>query len=200
MQLTNDFTIRAGWEEAWPVLTDLTRVVPCLPGASLDSVEGQTFVGRMSMRLGPMSLSYGGEGKISPDAAARSIVVEAAGNEQRGGGSAAATITAVLDPLSDDRTRVHVTTDLDLSGRPAQFGRGIMMEVASRLLDRFAADLERELQCTPPAAGQDAVAPAEEPLDLRSVGIAPVLKRVVPVLVGAAVTGLVLRRLARPRR
>ncbi|HET9498948.1 MAG TPA: SRPBCC family protein [Marmoricola sp.] len=201
MELINDFTIAASADEAWPVLTDLSRVVPCLPGASLDSVDTNTFTGGMKIKLGPMSLSYKGEGKISPDHVARSIVVEATGGEQRGGGSAAATITAVLEPLDVSRTRVRVTTDLDLSGKPAQFGRGIMVDVAGRILGTFASNLERELQAAPMEEKVPAPGSSSEPLDLGAAGLLPVLKRVVPVLVGSVVVGLVVRRLARrPRR
>lgn len=198
MELINDFTIAAGVDEAWPVLTDLSRVVPCLPGASLDSVDGNAFTGGLKVKLGPMSLAYKGEGKLSPDEVARSIVVEATGGEQRGGGSAAATITAVLEPLASDRTRVRVRTDLDLSGKPAQFGRGIMVDVAGRMLDTFASNLERELQSAP--AAESARAPANEPLDLGAAGLVPVLKRVVPALVGSVVVGILVRRLVQRAR
>lgn len=200
MELINDFTIAAGVDEAWPVLTDLSRVVPCLPGASLDSVDGNAFTGGLKVKLGPMSLAYKGEGKLSPDEVARSIVVEATGGEQRGGGSASATITAVLEPLADDRTRVRVRTDLDLSGKPAQFGRGIMVDVAGRLLGTFATNLERELQTAPAGVAGSPAAPSSEPLDLGAAGLAPVLTRLAPVVVGSVVVGLVVRRLVRRTR
>lgn len=201
MELINDFTIASSADQAWPVLTDLSRVVPCLPGATLDSVDGNAFTGGMRIKLGPMSLAYKGEGKLSADEPARSIVVQANGGEQRGGGSAAATITAVLEPLGADRTRVRVTTDLDLSGRPAQFGRGIMVDVAGRLLGTFATNLERELQTTSARVEDPAPARSNEPLDLGAAGLVPVLKRVAPIVVGAVVGGLVVRLLVgRARR
>lgn len=205
MELNNDFTIAASAEEAWPVLTDLSRVVPCLPGATLDSVDGNAFAGGLAIKLGPMGLRYKGEGKLSADEVARSIVVEATGGEQRGGGSAAATITAVLEPLGADRTRVRVVTDLDLTGKPAQFGRGILVDVAGRLLDTFASNLEEQLQAPPAPAGSDtqSVEPAavdRAPLDLGAAGLVPVLKRVAPVAIGSVILGLVVRRLVRRAR
>ncbi|WP_310961301.1 SRPBCC family protein [Nocardioides marmorisolisilvae] len=200
MQLSNDFTIAASADEVWPVLTDLSRVVPCFPGASLDSVDGQAFTGRMTIKLGPMRLSYKGDGKIAPDEGARTIIMEAGGGEVRGGGSAEATITAALTPVADDRVRVRVTTDLDLSGKPAQFGRGIMVDVASRLLDAFATNLERELESVPSLTETPAPAASTEPLDLGAAGLLPLVKRAVPVLVGMLALGLVVRCLVRRAR
>uniref|UniRef100_UPI0037CA3456 SRPBCC family protein n=1 Tax=Nocardioides terrisoli TaxID=3388267 RepID=UPI0037CA3456 len=182
------------------MLTDLSRVVPCFPGASLDSVDGQAFTGRMTIKLGPMRLSYKGDGKIAPDEGARTIIMEAGGGEVRGGGSAEATITAALTPVADDRVRVRVTTDLDLSGKPAQFGRGIMVDVASRLLDAFATNLERELESVPSLTETPAPAASTEPLDLGAAGLLPLVKRAVPVLVGMLALGLVVRCLVRRAR
>jgi carbon monoxide dehydrogenase subunit G len=199
MQLNNDFTIASSVEEAWPVLTDLSRVAPCMPGATLDSVDGNAFTGRMAIKLGPMSLAYKGEGKIFPDEAARSIVMDVAGGEQRGGGRAAAKITAVLEPLAADRTRVRVVSDLELSGKPAQFGRGILVDVAGRLLSTFAANLESELRATPlePASSGAASTAGAQQLDLGAAALAPLLKRVAPVVLGTIVVGFIVRQLVR---
>lgn len=199
MQLTNEFSIPAGAEQAWAALTDLQRVVPCLPGASLDTLDDADFTGKMAVKLGPMSLRYAGSGTLLAEADTRRIVVDAKGGEQRGGGSAAATITATLHPVDATRTTVRVDTDLALSGRPAQFGRGIMMEVAGRMLDSFAANLEQELSSHAVRESADAAQPAPrppaEPLDLTGVGLVPVLKRVVPVVaVAALVAGVVVWR------
>lgn len=198
MQLDNDFIVAASLAQAWPVLIDLERVVPCLPGASLDSVDGQTFTGQMTMKLGPMSLAYRGGGKLAAEEATRTIVVEAAGGEQRGGGSAAATITATLEPLDEIRTRVRVTTDLDLSGKPAQFGRGILVDVAGRLLSNFAIALEQELLSTSPTVASDK--PAVAPLDLGATTVLPLLKRVGPALLGAVALAVLVRHLTRRTR
>jgi len=201
VQLTNEFSIPAGAEQAWAALTDLQRVVPCLPGASLDTLDDADFTGKMAVKLGPMSLRYAGSGTLLAEQNARRIVVDAKGGEQRGGGNAAATITATLHPVDATRTTVRVDTDLALSGRPAQFGRGIMMEVAGRMLDSFATNLAQELSTVPTGepASDSPAAPAidraaAEPLDLAGVGLVPVLKRAVPVAAAALVVAWLIRQ------
>lgn len=202
MQLLNDFTIAASAEHAWPLLTDLHRVVSCLPGASLESVDCDAFRGSMQIKVGPMNLSYQGEGKFSPNEQTRTIVVEANGTEKRGAGGAAATITAELDSVNTLRTRVRVTTDLDLSGKPAQFGRGIVIDVARRLLSTFAANLEAALHEAPPGpkSAPTPEAVADEPLALGVAGISGALKLVAPTLAASAVFWLIMRRLVRRPR
>lgn len=218
MQFENEFTVAGGIDEVWPVLLDLNRVVPCLPGASLDSVDGDAFKGRMRIRLGPMQLSYGGEGTMTPDAAAKKITVDARGSEQRGSGSANATIVASLGELSATRTQVVVVTDLDITGKPAQFGRGIMAEVANKMIATFASNLQAQLAAAseaststsgattagePATVGAPAAQPTSEPLDLLGMGATPMLKKA-GAAVGAglallAFTVLVRRRCGRKR-
>ncbi|WP_018156790.1 SRPBCC family protein [Demetria terragena] len=204
MQLTNEFCIPAGVDQAWAVLTDLSRVVPCLPGASLDALDGPDFTGQMAVKLGPMSLKYAGSGTLHPDEQARRIIVVATGGEQRGGGSAEATISATLSAAGATTTQVRVETDLALSGRPAQFGRGIMMEVAGRMLDSFATNLASELSSAPAGeavaradeVSQPVARTAAEPLDLGNIGLVPALKRAVPVA-AVVVVGVAIWRLRR---
>lgn len=158
MLLRNEFFVPAGVEEVMPVLLDLERVVNCLPGAALDAVQGDAFEGRMSVRLGPMQLSYRGAGTLTADEPGRRIVVEAKGSEQRGSGSATATIVATLREGGADKTLVQVETDLDITGKPAQFGRGVMQDVSDKLLGQFVACLEQRLTAPEPDA-----APTPEP-------------------------------------
>lgn len=198
MLLRNEFFVPAGVEEVMPVLLDLERVVNCLPGAALDAVQGDAFEGRMSVRLGPMQLSYRGAGTLTADEPGRRIVVEAKGSEQRGSGSATATIVATLREGGADKTLVQVETDLDITGKPAQFGRGMLQEVAGRIIGVFAEQLEAQLVQGTEASAADAPA---EPLDLLKLTGSPLLKRGLPIAAGAllavcAVT-LLVRRLRR---
>lgn len=154
MELTNTFTVPAPVDEAWTRLLDLPAIAPCLPGATLTGVDGDDFTGTVKVKLGPISLTYKGSGHIRErDEAAHRVVVEASGRETRGPGTATATITATL-AADGDGTRVDVATGLTVTGRPAQFGRGMLGDVSTRLLDQFADCLGRQLR--PPA-------PPEEP-------------------------------------
>ncbi len=129
MQLDHTFTVPADPDEAWKLFHDLARVAPCMPGAVLDTLDGDAFTGRVKVRIGAVQMSYRGEGTVTRDEAARSMHLALSGSETRGSGTASATVTATL-AAGPDGTRVHVRTDLDITGRPAQFGRGIMTEVS----------------------------------------------------------------------
>jgi carbon monoxide dehydrogenase subunit G len=157
MNLENEFTVPVPVDEAWQVLLDVERVAPCMPGATLTSVDGDDFTGTVKVKVGPITVTYKGEAKfLSKDDATHTAVIEAKGKESRGSGTAGATVTATL---VDDggRTKVRVVTDLNVTGRPAQFGRGVMAEVAAKLIDQFAKCLEDEINA--PAA---APAPAKK--------------------------------------
>jgi len=202
VQLHHEFTIPVTVEQAWPLLLDLERIVPCLPGAAVDSLVDDVFTGRVAVKLGAIGLTYRGEGKfIEREASTRRIVVEARGSEQRGGGTAAATITATLAPASAGGTRVTVVTDLDVTGKPAQFGRGLMSEVGGKLIDSFATKLGEELKASPTAAGSTRpIASADpEPIDVLKLGGGSVAKQVLPfaaaaLIIAAAVVEYLRRR------
>ncbi|MGY1724885.1 SRPBCC family protein [Blastococcus sp. SYSU DS0533] len=145
MQLENSFTVPVPVDEAWRVLLDIERIAPCMPGAALDSVEGDDFTGRVKVKLGPINLTYQGKASfIEKDEAAHRAVIDARGKDQRGNGTAAATVTANLR-AEGSVTRVDVLTDLNITGRPAQFGRGVMTDVGNKLLGQFADKLAAQL-------------------------------------------------------
>jgi carbon monoxide dehydrogenase subunit G len=163
MELTHRFTVPISTEEAWSTFNDLETIVPCFPGAALMSFDGERFEGGCKVKLGPVSLQYTGSGRfVERDAAAKRVLIEANGKDKRGNGTAAATITARLTASGDDTTAVEVTTDLTITGRPAQFGRGVMQDVSDRLLAQFSSCLEAKLgSANPQARGADAAGTAE---------------------------------------
>ena len=145
MQLENSFTVPVPVDEAWRVLLDIERIAPCMPGAAVDSVNGDDFTGRVKVKLGPINLTYQGKASfVEKDEAAHRAVIDARGKDQRGNGTAAATITAQL-AAEGSITRVDVLTDLNITGRPAQFGRGVMTDVGNKLLGQFADKLAAQL-------------------------------------------------------
>ncbi|RBY79976.1 SRPBCC family protein [Blastococcus sp. TF02A-26] len=145
MQLENSFTVPVPIDEAWRVLLDIERIAPCMPGAALDSVTGDDFTGRVKVKLGPINLTYQGKASfVEKDEAAHRAVIDARGKDQRGNGTAAAVVTATL-AAEGDVTRVDVLTDLNITGRPAQFGRGVMTDVGNKLLGQFADKLAAQL-------------------------------------------------------
>lgn len=145
MQLENSFTVPVPIDEAWRVLLDIERIAPCMPGAALDSVDGDDFTGRVKVKLGPINLTYQGKASfIEKDEAAHKAVIDARGKDQRGNGTAAAVVTARL-AAEGAITRVDVLTDLNITGRPAQFGRGVMTDVGNKLLGQFADKLAAQL-------------------------------------------------------
>ncbi|HEV7870109.1 MAG TPA: SRPBCC domain-containing protein [Modestobacter sp.] len=145
MQLENSFTVPVPIDEAWRVLMDIERIAPCMPGAALDSVTGDEFTGRVKVKLGPINLTYQGKASfVERDEAAHRAVIDARGKDQRGNGTAAAIVTATLAG-EGSVTRVDVLTDLNITGRPAQFGRGVMTDVGNKLLGQFADKLSAQL-------------------------------------------------------
>jgi len=159
MNLENEFTVPVPVDEAWQVLLDVQRVAPCMPGATLTSVDGDDFTGTVKVKVGPITVTYNGQAKfLSKDDATHRAVIEAKGKESRGSGTAGATVTAQLVG-EGSTTKVRVETDLNVTGRPAQFGRGVMAEVAAKLIDQFAKCLEDEINSSP---APSPAAPAEE--------------------------------------
>ena len=159
MELNNAFTIPVGVDEAWRVLLDVERIAPCMPGATLEGVDGDDYTGKVKVKVGPITVTYRGTARfVEQDEAAHRAVLEASGKEARGTGTAKATVTATLTAITADTTEVTVLTDLAITGKPAQFGRGVLAEVATKLLDRFADCLSEEL-----AGGGGDDAPASAP-------------------------------------
>jgi carbon monoxide dehydrogenase subunit G len=141
MELEHSFTVPVPEERAWEVLLDVERVAPCMPGASLDSVDGDDISGRIKVKVGPIAMTYAGTARFTErDPAAHVITLEAAGKETRGAGTASATVRSKLEGQGD-KTHVIVHTTLNVTGRPAQFGRGVMAEVGGRLIGIFAKNL-----------------------------------------------------------
>ena len=145
MEFDNSFEVPLPLDQAWKVLLDIERIAPCMPGAALDTVDGDDFTGRVKVKLGPINLTYQGKASfIEKDEAAHKAVIDARGKDQRGNGTAAAVVTAKL-AAEGSITRVDVLTDLNITGRPAQFGRGVMTDVGNKLLGQFADKLAAQL-------------------------------------------------------
>jgi len=157
MELTNEFTVGVPVERAWSVLTDVELIAPCLPGAQLQEIEGDEYRGIVKVKVGPITAQYKGSARFQErDEAGRRAVLRAEGRDTRGQGNASATITAQLRP-DGDGTAVSVVTDLSITGRVAQFGRGVLADVSSKLLGQFVDCLETKL-LAPQASGGDALA------------------------------------------
>ncbi|MEU5535399.1 SRPBCC family protein [Streptomyces sp. NPDC020362] len=202
MELHHEFTVPVPVEDAWHALLDIERVAPCLPGAAVEEYDGTTVTGSVKVKVGPVTVIYRGTAVFEEkDEAAHRMVLVASGRETRGQGTARATVTGALSER-DGGTAVSVRTDLTVTGRPAQFGRGVLAEVGDRLVGQFAACLAQRLgeppprttgqrpprtpgeQPGPPAAGDEE---AVEPLDLLRAAGLPVAKRAgVAVAAGAA--------------
>lgn len=222
MELQHSFSVPVRVDQAWAVLVDIEQVAPCMPGAALDTVDGDEFTGSVKVRLGPIGLTYKGKARfVEKDEIAHRAVIDAQGKDARGNGTASATVTATLHP-QDDGTRVEVNTDLAITGKPAQFGRGVMADVGNKLIGQFADCLAGKLAkvdepaagpaeaapdpAPPPDAGHavsgpaSPEAPAEDvaPIDLMASAGPAVLKRLAPVALLLA--GLVLVIILRRRR
>ncbi|MER7362077.1 SRPBCC family protein [Nonomuraea wenchangensis] len=162
MRFEHEFTVPVPVEQAWAVLLDVERIAPCLPGATLDVHEGDEFTGRMKVKVGPITVTYRGSARFEDvDKDSRSLTIQASGKEARGSGTASATVKARLTPR-EESTAVAVETTFHVTGRPAQFGRGVMAEVGSRLLDRFAGNLAELLSEPREQLPQVQEQPAEE--------------------------------------
>jgi carbon monoxide dehydrogenase subunit G len=218
VQLNHRFTVPAPIDDTWTALNDLERIVPCFPGAALTAVEGDEFTGTCKIKLGPISMQYGGSGKfLERDEAAHRAVIEAKGKDKRGNGTAAATVTTQLIADGDTSTNVEVETDLAITGKPAQFGRGIMQDVSDKLLGQFATCLETKLGpasavAEPEAAGDvgsGETAPEPSPsgagsgeadeLDLGTTVLPILVKRYAPYAIGLVVLFLLKRLIGRRR-
>jgi carbon monoxide dehydrogenase subunit G len=196
MKLTHSFAAPAPAEEVWEALLDPERVAPCLPGATLTSVDGKTFSGEVKVKLGPVQLLYRGTGEfVEIDPVLRRAVMKAGGKDTRGNGTASAVVTFQVGDT------VEVETDLSVTGRPAQLGRGLISEVSGKLVDQFAECLASTLGSVDPdevAQQQHLRVVPDEPIDLIDTAGVPVLKRVLPI--AAAMLAVVLIVVLRRRR
>ena len=223
MQLENSFTVPAGIDQAWASLQDVESLAPCLPGATLESYDGEVATGKVKVKVGPVQMTYTGKATfLERDETTHRMVIEAAGRESRGTGTAAATATATLHEVDATSTRVDVVTDLTITGKAAQFGRGVLQDVAAKIVGQFAANLAVLMTASPeqvPPVSADAaeptaaVAPSAPPpaspaplpyqddaIDLLDTAGAPVLKRVVPVVAGLGLLALIWWLFARRGR
>jgi carbon monoxide dehydrogenase subunit G len=208
VELNNEFRVGVPAAKTWEVLTDVERVAPCLPGATLLSVDGDAFTGAVKVKVGPITVSYKGEAAfVEKDAAAQRVVLKANGKETRGSGNAAAVVTAQLKD-EGDATSVVITTDLTISGKAAQFGRGVLADVAGNLIAQFAEALEADLvggssaATTAPTA--ETITAASQPaaadsVDLLKVVAVPMAKRAAPAIAALAAGGVVGFLLGRRR-
>jgi carbon monoxide dehydrogenase subunit G len=173
MELDHSFTVPVPPDQAWDVLLDVQRIAPCMPGATVDTVDGDDVAGRLKVKVGPVSLTYKGTATFKDrNSSDRSLLVEASGKELRGAGTASATVRAALQPDNEpDATLVTLHTTLSVTGRPAQFGRGVITEVGSRLIDKFADNLAQQL-----SGGADGAAASDgaEPVGTAAAESAPV--------------------------
>jgi carbon monoxide dehydrogenase subunit G len=167
VKIEDEFRVDVPVDEAWKVLLDVERIAPCMPGAQLQEVEGEEYRGIVKVKVGPITAQYKGAARIvETDEAAHKLVLKADGRDTRGQGNASATVTATLT-ADGGGTRVHIDTDLNITGKVAQFGRGVMADVSSKLLGQFATNLERDVlsgngsgAVTSPTAGATAAAAA----------------------------------------
>jgi carbon monoxide dehydrogenase subunit G len=210
VELNNEFRVAVPAAKTWEVLTDVERVAPCLPGATLLSVDGNEFTGAVKVKVGPITVSYKGDAAfLEKDVSAQRVVLKANGKETRGSGNAAAVVTAQLKD-EGDATSVVITTDLTISGKAAQFGRGVLADVAASLIAQFAKSLEADMLGGAPAptsatesvgaAPQTTEVAATGPgdsVDLLKVVAVPMAKRAAPAvaaLVAGGVIGFLLGR------
>ena len=217
MDLNHQFTVNVPIDEAWVILTDLERIAPCLPGAQLTEIEGDTYRGQVKIKVGPILAQFKGQASfLSRDDVAHKASLKGEGRDTTGKGNASALITAELTSVSPTSTTCTVHTDLTISGKVAQFGRGALADVSDKLLAQFSENLNQLITGAPaPSTPATAVAaapvetaapePSEQPairiinspevapLDLLETAGAPILKRAIPALIAvvAVVAALV---------
>ena len=218
MDLNHQFTVNVPIDEAWVILTDLERIAPCLPGAQLTEIEGDTYRGQVKIKVGPILAQFKGQASfLSRDDVAHKASLKGEGRDTTGKGNASAVITAELTSISPTSTTCTVHTDLTISGKVAQFGRGALADVSDKLLAQFSENLNQLITgapapstpttaaAAPAATSAPTPAPSEQPairiinspevapLDLLETAGAPILKRAIPALIAvvAVVAALV---------
>ena len=217
MELTDSFEVDHPIGAVWEVLTDVERIAPCLPGAQLTGNDGDVYEGLVKVKVGPITSQYKGKASFTErDDDAHRLLMSASGRDTRGAGNASAEITVALEAVSEASTKVSVHTDLTITGKVAQFGRGVLADISRKLMGQFADNLaalvaadvasdespatsDAEASADPDTeAAVDEPAPAAEPaaeveaVDLLEVAGAPVLKRLVPVILAVIVVVIVV--------
>ena len=163
MDLTHRFTVPTSVDETWAHFQDIASVAECFPGATVTSAEGDSFAGSVKVKLGPIALVYNGSGTfVEKDEAAHRFVVDAKGKDKRGNGTAGAKVTLTMTDAAAGGTDVEVITDLAITGKPAQFGRGVMQDVSDKLLGQFVECLEQRLSAEPTGASQATTPESEQ--------------------------------------
>jgi carbon monoxide dehydrogenase subunit G len=167
MEMDHSFTVPVPPEQAWDVLLDVERIAPCMPGATVEEFDGEVVTGRIKIKVGPVSLTYRGTAKFTErDPEAHVVVIEASGKETRGAGTASATVRASLEPESSGQaTKVTIHTTMNVTGRPAQFGRGVMVEVGGKLVEKFAENLAQLISPSAATVADDAATAGEGSTD-----------------------------------
>ncbi|MDV7219464.1 SRPBCC family protein [Streptomyces prunicolor] len=212
MKIDNEFSVGVPVERAWQALTDLEALAPCMPGAELTGVDGDIHRGKVRVKVGPMVSQFAGTARfVERDESAHHAVISAAGKDMRGGGNASATVDARLRGEGAG-TVVTVSTDLNISGRLAQFGSGMIKEISEKLFAQFVANVETQLLATQEAEAEPETVPTEPeavpvtpvsqpapsvPLDLMQVAGASVFKRLLPAVGAAVVIAVVIYLLVR---
>lgn len=212
MDLNHEFVVNVPVDQAWHILTDLERIAPCLPGAQLTEVEGDTYRGQVKVKVGPILAQFKGQASfISRDDAAHKATLKGEGRDTTGKGNASATITAELTSVSETSTKCTVHTDLSISGKVAQFGRGALADVSDKLLAQFSENLNQLISAAPspstPVVTETSPAPSDQPairkidgpevapLNLLDTAGSTIAKRAIPALIGIAVVVVILVKL-----
>lgn len=212
MKIANEFTVSAPIGQAWEVLNDLEQVMPLMPGAQLTGRDGEDVLGKVKVKVGPVTSEFSGKVHfVEQDRDAHRAVIDGKGKEARGTGNAAATVTAQLHDAGD-HTRVTVDTDLKVVGKLAQFGSGMLQQVSEKLLGQFVESLEAKLATesasaaapaapakAAPAPAVIASQPAPEPIDLLELAGGTAVKKYGPVLLGAVLAAALVFTLVRLR-
>lgn len=219
-QLINEFTVNRPIDEAWPIITDVERIAPCLPGAQLTEIsqtdDGTVYSGKVKVKLGAIATEFKGDAYfVERDDDNYTCKLNGKGRDTKGRGNASADISAAAESLSPTSTKVVVTTDLHITGKIAQFGRGILGDVSAKLIDQFAQNLNEMIdadgiddadepaEAAEPAPATDDAAeptvrkidgPAAEAIDLMEMGGSSIVKRAAPAVVALLLILLFLRR------
>ena len=214
MDLNHEFVVNVPVAEAWVILTDLERIAPCLPGAQLTEIEGDTYRGQVKIKVGPILAQFKGQASfVSRDDVAHKASLKGEGRDTTGKGNASAIITAELTSVTPTSTKCTVHTELSISGKVAQFGRGALADVSDKLLAQFSENLNQLISAAPapapsaPVATEATPAPSEQPtirkidgpevapLNLLDTAGSTIAKRAIPALIGIAVLVVVLVKL-----
>jgi uncharacterized protein len=217
MELKNEFRVSVPVERAWATLTDVEYIAPCMPGAQLTEIDGDDFKGQVKVKVGPITAQYKGSAKfLQKIEEEHRVILEATGRDTRGAGNASAEVTAEM-VADGEGTKITISTDLKVTGKVAQFGRGVMADVSEKLIGQFVDSLEKKLseeisadtvvaeekdntdsgpeeQPEKPEGPRVIDMPEPEPVDLLDTAAAPMLKRFGPFVIAGLLLILFSRR------